>query len=288
MYLHHDDNKFLLDIVDEMKKVLLLVYWLAFLNLCKLYANSAEKKVKDMPKAFSVDGLKMLRINPGIFKMGSPKMPAQAEPYEGLRKVNITKAFFLSATEVSQAMWERHMIINPSRFQSPSLPVEGITWKEAMKFCDILNKKKEKWNIPEKLIFRLPSEAEWEYAARAGTNTTFFFGESSEQLMKYAWISDNSEGSTKPVGLLLPNDWGFLDIYGNVREWCLDGYGPRPNGELLNPVLALQNMDKVSRGGSWDSCDECCKTHKRMNYGENYQSSDIGFRLALGSAFSDM
>ena len=138
------------------------------------------------------------------------------------------------------------------------------------------------------MVFRLPSEAEWEYAARAGSKTTFFFGDNSEPLTQYGWISDNSENSTKPIGLLSPNQWGFLDIYGNVREWCLDGYGPRPSGKLNNPLIAWNNMDKVSRGGSWDSCEACCKTAKRMNYGENYQSSDIGFRLAIGYQFSEM
>lgn len=219
--------------------------------------------------------------------MGAPNMPPRAEPYEGLREVNIKKVFYLGETEISQAIWEIYMRVNPSRFQSPSLPVEGITWREAMDFCAILNKK-ENLEIPQGMVFRLPSEAEWEYAARAGSKTTFFFGEDSKHLTKYAWISDNSEGSTKPVGILAPNKWGFLDIYGNVREWCLDGYEPRPNGELINPLLGWENMDKVNRGGSWDSCDACCKTAKRMNYGKDYQSSDIGFRLAIGYQFPEM
>ena len=98
------------------------------------------------------------------------------------------------------------------------------------------------------MVFRLPSEAEMEYAARAGSQTTFFFGENANLLTQYAWISDNSEGSTKPIGLLLPNKWRFLDIYGNVREWCMDGYGPRPSGKPTNPMLAWKNMDKVNRG----------------------------------------
>ena len=167
------------------------------------------------------------------------------------------------------------MKVNPSRFQSPSLPVEGITWQEAMEFCNELNLKKDQFDLPNNMIFRLPSEAEWEYAARASSKTTFFFGEDSEKLTNYAWITDNSEGSSKSVGLLSPNKWGLLDIYGNVREWCLDGYGPRPSGTLIDPMLSWQNMDKVTRGGSWDSCEACCKTAKRMNYGKGYQLSLI-------------
>ena len=249
---------------------------------------NARQTDSEPPKSLDVEGMQMIRVNTGTFRMGAPGMPPQSEPYEGLRTVEMNKVFFLGKTEVTQALWNKHMKVNPSRFQSPSLPVEGITWQEAMDFCGKLNLGKEKLDLPKDMIFRLPSEAEWEYAARAGSKTTFFFGESSKQLTKYAWISDNSEGSTKPIGILSPNQWGFLDIYGNVREWCLDGYGPRPSGKLINPLLAWQNMDKVNRGGSWDSCDACCQTAKRMNYGENYQSSDIGFRLALGYPFSEM
>ena len=115
----------------------------------------------------------MLRVNSGKFTMGAPNLPSRAEPYEGLREVYIDKTFYLGETEVTQSFWEKYMHINPSRFQSPSLPVEGITWKEAMGFCSTLNESKEKWSLPKKMIFRLPSEAEWEYAARAGSNSTF-------------------------------------------------------------------------------------------------------------------
>ena len=105
--------------------------------------------------------------------MGTPNLPPRMQPYEGLREVNIAKDFYLGETEVTQSIWEKYIKINPSRFQSPSLPVEGITWKEAMAFCDALNQLKDKWELPEKMLFRLPSEAEWEYAARAGSKSTF-------------------------------------------------------------------------------------------------------------------
>lgn len=248
----------------------------------------AESPLKELPESTKIYGYKFLRVNPGNFTMGAPNMPPRAEPYEGLREVKMDKTFYLGETEVTQTLWEKYMKINPSRFQSPSLPVEGVTWKDAMEFCAKLNNIKDTLRIPERMIFRLPSEAEWEYAARAGSKTTFFFGEDSKPLTNFAWISENSEGSTKPVGLLQPNKWGFLDIYGNVREWCLDGYEPRPSKKLIDPLTGWRNMDKVNRGGSWDSCDACCETAKRMNYGENYQSSDIGFRLAIGYEFPEM
>ena len=269
---------------NSFKTILLLFFWGMGFTAWLI----AKKSVSPLPESIKFEGLKMIRVNPGSFTIGTAGMPPRAEPYEGLRKVTISKAFYLAETETTQAMWNRHMKINPSRFTSPSLPIEGITWQEAMEFCEKLNQIENIPLIPDGMVFRLPSEAEWEYAARAGSTTTFFFGDNSDFLTKYAWISDNAEGSTKSIGLLEPNKWGFLDIYGNVREWCLDGYGARPSGKLVDPMLGWKNMDKVNRGGSWDSCGACCETAKRMNYGENYQSSDIGFRLTIGYPFPQM
>ena len=261
---------------------------IVLIGIASIAIVTTLKAETGFPERLEIEGLKMIRVNPGTFVMGAPNLSPPAEPFEGLRTVKMDKVFYLGETEVSQALWSRHTKINPSRFQSPSLPVEGITWQEAIDFCKKLNIQKENFNLPEGMFFRLPSESEWEYAARAGSTTTFFFGENPSTLTQYAWISDNSDGSTKPIGLLRPNKWGFLDIYGNVREWCLDGYGPRPSGKLENPLISWKNMNKVNRGGSWDSCDACCETAKRMNYGENYQSSDIGFRLAIGYEFPEM
>ena len=140
----------------------LLVIFGAFLFLFK-YSN-AEKQVLGFPKNLKIDGYKLIRVNPGSFTMGAPKMPPRAEPFEGLREVQMDKVFYLGETEVTQSLWERYMKINPSRFQSPSLPVEGVTWKDSMNFCTNLNNIKNTLNIPEGMIFRLPSEAEWEYA----------------------------------------------------------------------------------------------------------------------------
>ena len=133
----------------------------------------AHSPLTELPKSLKIDGYKLIRVNPGSFTMGAPNMPPRAEPFEGLREVKMDKVFYLGETEVTQSLWERYMKINPSRFQSPSLPVEGVTWKDAMEFCAKLNKIKDTLDIPEGMIFRLPSEAEWEYAARAGSKSTF-------------------------------------------------------------------------------------------------------------------
>ena len=150
------------------------LYWLFLVLSLYLSQNlNAEQQVSEFPKSLKIDGYKLVRVNSGKFSMGAPDLPSRAESYEGLKEVCIDKTFYLGETEVTQSFWEKYMQINPSRFQSPSLPVEGITWKEAMGFCSTLNKSKEKWSLPNEMIFRLPSEAEWEFAARAGSNSTF-------------------------------------------------------------------------------------------------------------------
>ena len=135
----------------------LLVIFGAFLFLSQNL--NAEQQVSEFPKSLMVDGYKLLRVNSAKFTMGAPNLPSRAEPYEGLREVYIDKTFYLGETEVTQSFWEKYMQINPSRFQSPSLPVEGITWKEAMGFCSTLNESKEKWSLPNEMIFRLPKSS---------------------------------------------------------------------------------------------------------------------------------
>ncbi|MEC8044190.1 MAG: SUMF1/EgtB/PvdO family nonheme iron enzyme [Verrucomicrobiota bacterium] len=267
----------------------LISVWLfiPFIDYAELKASN--DKTKDLlPKEIRINKLLMLRLDPAEFSIGMANLQGKGEPFEGIRDVKISNPFYLGKTEVTQELWNSYMKENHSRFIGNSLPAEGMTWEEAMEFCRRLNLDRSKFSIPQGMIFRLPSEAEWEFAAGTGSNDPFFFGSKISLLTKYAWISSNVIETTKPVGKLSPNKWGFHDIYGNVREWCLDGYGPRPPRKLIDPLLHWTNMDKVTRGGSWVSCEVCCKTAKRMNYGENYQASDIGFRLALGFVFPEM
>jgi formylglycine-generating enzyme required for sulfatase activity len=241
------------------------------------------------PDRIEVIGIELIKVHPGEFTMGIKNLHPSIEPYDGPRKVEITKPFYLAANEVTQASWDQRMEENPSRFKGGERPVERVTWKQSMAFCQSLNNEIKNFkHIPKGMIFRLPSEAEWEFAARAGTQSIYFFGDKPDSITDYAWISENSGAQTQPVKGKKANSWGFHDLYGNVREWCLDGYGKRPEKKLIDPLLDWKNMDKANRGGSWDSCEDCCKTGRRSNFGKDYHSGDVGFRLALGFELKGM
>jgi formylglycine-generating enzyme required for sulfatase activity len=249
----------------------------------------ARESKKAMPDRIEVMEIELIKVNPVKFTMGIRDLHTSIEPYDGLRKVEITKPFYLAVNEITQASWNQKMDKNPSRFKDAKRPVEGVTWKQSMAFCQSLNDEiRKSGHIPKGMIFRLPSEAEWECAARAGTKSLYFFGDKPDSITDYAWISENSEAQTHAVKRKKANPWGFHDLYGNVREWCLDGYGKRPEQNLVDPLLEWRNMDKVNRGGSWDSCEDCCKTGRRSNFGKDYHSSDVGFRLALGFKLEGM
>lgn len=257
-----------------------------FLVLSSLLCISSckdETARPELPERIEILGIELIRVGPGTFAMGMSELDERVEPYEGVRSVDISQAYYLGVHEITQSVWEKVMGSNPSNFKGKVLPVENVTWKESMAFCEALNKKiKSSKTLPKGMRFRLPSEAEWEFAARAGTKSVYFFGDNSSSIADYAWISDNSRDGTRPVKKKKPNPWGFFDIYGNVREWCLDGYEVRPRTKLTDPLLGWKNMDKVNRGGSWDSCEDCCKTGRRSNFGKDYKSNDVGFRVALG------
>ena len=262
----------------KMKKILLLV-------LPLLAADSFGEQKEERDKLEIRDlGLRLLRVKAGETKIGNDDVADIVKPYLGVRKVKISKDFFIGETEVTQFAWSAIMKKNPSAFKGPKLPVEQVTWKEAVHFCvRLTDRERQAGRIPQGMVYRLPSEAEWEYATQAGSDDIFFFGSKPAPIKDYAWFNQNSESRTHPVGLKKGNPWGIKDVYGNVREWCLDGYSPRPKGPLTDPLFGFSNPDKVNRGGSYDSCAECCKTFNRTNYGPGYQSSDLGLRIVLGS-----
>ena len=246
-------------------------------------------KKADFPNRIEILGIELIKIPPGKFTAGIKNQHKSLEPYDGVRLVEITKPFYLSTHEVTQAVWKKVMKVNPSHFKGEDRPVENLTWKQCMSFCATLNANLKNFEkSPEGMIFRLPSEVEWEHGVRSGTEGIYFFGDDPADIFEYGWISDNSGGKTHPVMTKKPNSSGLFDVYGNVREWCLDGYEPRPRKKLTDPLLGWKNMDKVNRGGSWDSCDDCCKTGRRTNFGKDYKSSDLGFRLALGFELKGM
>ncbi len=227
--------------------------------------------------------LEMVLINPGSFTMGSPKGEAESSVNGWpLHEVTITKPFYMGKYEVTQAQWESVMGNNPSYFRrKPNNPVEKVRWRTCQRFI-------KKLNSLGQGTFRLPTEAEWEYACRAGTMTRFSFGDLLENADKYMWWEENNDPKgTKEVGLKLPNPWGLYDMHGNVQEWCEDRWqlpyerGPQidPKGPSSGSSFFFLWTNRVFRGGSFGSRPQDC----RSSYRSREQSIDfhysLGFRL---------
>jgi len=197
--------------------------------------------------------MKLVLIRPGKFMMGSPDSEQGRGSDEGPQhEVIITKPFYMGVTEVTQAQYEAVMGTNPSKFTGPTNPVDSVTWDEAVEFCRRLSEKTGK-------TVRLPTEAEWEYACRAGTRTRYSFGDAESVLGDYAWWGSNSGGKTHPVGQKKPNAWGLYDMHGNVYEWCADWFGSYASGVSTDPQGAASGGLRVLRGGAWLGDDHLSK-----------------------------
>ena len=251
-------------------------------------------------------GTKFVLIPPGEFEMGSTKEEVQRLLDESRREatkwaeklshwyvnhalvaeaprhhVKITKPFLLGMYEVTQAEYERVMGNNPSRFKGdPTLPVEMVDWDKAAEFCRKLNElPKEK---AARVVYRLPTEAEWEYACRAGTTTRYSFGDDAAGLSQYAWWMESCGGRTHPVGRLRPNAWGLFDMHGNVSEWCSDWhdasyYAKSPTDDPTGPATG---SIRVGRGGAWVHNAGYCRSAVRNLYEAGYRRYRLGFRVA--------
>jgi formylglycine-generating enzyme required for sulfatase activity len=187
--------------------------------------------------------LEMVLIPAGSFRMGSADGDEDEAP---AHKVTINRPFYLGKYEVTQAQWEAVMGSNPSGFKGETNPVENVSWDDVQEFIKRLNEKEGTTG------YRLPTEAEWEYAARAGTDTHYFFGNDEGELSKYAWYEDNSGEETHPAGQMQPNPWGLYDIYGNAWEWVEDWYeeGYYAESPGTDPKGQSSGSYRVLRGGS--------------------------------------
>jgi len=193
------------------------------------------------------------------------------------RVVTISKPFYLGKYEVTQKQWQAVMGItsNPSNFKERTNPVEQVSWDDAQVFIKKLNQK-EGGNK-----YRLPTEAEWEYAARAGSDTEWFFGKDPADLGDYAWFDKNSNKTTHPVGEKKPNPWGLYDIYGNVWEWVQDWAEDYKEGKVTDPTGPESGSYRVFRGGSWRNTDERCRSAERGQSLPGFREGNLGFRLAF-------
>lgn len=230
----------------------------------------------------------MVWIPPGSFVMGSPLSEAgRGTDEDPQTEVEITRGFWMGRCEVTQGEYLSVAGANPSNFQGDTnRPVEKVSWHEARAYCARLTERaRERGELPAGYVYRLPTEAEWEYAARAGTTTRFSYGEdpTDASLHEYAWFIGNSDSASQPVGRLKPNRWGLHDMHGNVWEWCLDLWaGSYPGGSLQDYTGPRQGWLRAARGGSWLYAPGFCRSANRDDYGPEIRCSDIGFRVVLG------
>ncbi|MCY2993137.1 MAG: formylglycine-generating enzyme family protein [Planctomycetota bacterium] len=179
---------------------------------------------------------------------------------------------------MTQAQYQKVVDTNPSDFKGESLPVEEVSWEDAVAFCKRLSDVAEERAAGR--TYRLPTEAEWEYACRAGSTSEFSFGDSEAELEKYAWYDKNSGNTTHPVGAKQANAWGLYDMHGNVAEWCADGYGPFAAWQVIDPSGPGLATNRVLRGGSWYNYGRCCRSAYRFRAVLGGRNVLNGFRVA--------
>ena len=232
----------------------------------------------------------MVFIPPNTFVLGSPSNELGRSSDESPQTlVTLSRGFWMAKFLVTQADYLAVMGSNPSDFSGDlSRPVETVSWLDATNYCAKLTQQDQAaGRIPPGSHYRLPTEAEWECAARAGTATRFYYGDdpAATNLINHAWYGAIGGATTHPVGLKLPNAWGLYDMEGNVCEWCQDWYGPYPGGTETDPQGPDSNPGglKVIRGGAWDSFDSDCRSARRMTKGASPFLTDdiIGFRVVL-------
>ena len=217
---------------------------------------------------------RLVFIHGGTFQMGSPEGVGYAR--ERPRHEVSLSPFWMASTPVTQGQYEAVMGRNPSQFtESPEHPVETVSWEEAVAYCDALS---EREGLPPEAGYRLPTEAEWEYACRGGTQTRWWCGDDESELGSVAWYGKNSEDQTHPVGLKRPNAWGLYDMHGNVWEWVGDWFGDYPSEPQADPCGPPRGDDRVIRGGSyWYDADWLRSAVRYRRWLPD--DRDVGFRV---------
>jgi formylglycine-generating enzyme required for sulfatase activity/serine/threonine protein kinase len=276
-------------------------------------SNTWTPPANPEPSVTNGAGMKLVWIKPGTFLMGSPPTDRVRDKDEQLHTVRLTRGFYLGTFEVTQEQYVRVIGSSPSQFPDPSvpkggggdrsmlpaggvikdsgpprLPVDSVTWDQAAKFCEVLS------NLDaEKVagrVYRLPTEAEWEYACRADTRTVYSFGDDYRDLRIYAWYTEISQGKSHPVGTKKPNPWGLFDMHGNLMEWCADWYDPNyyANGPAEDPKGPnTPTKHRVLRGGAWNHdttmtrySSTWLRCAHRLQAEPNARAWNIGFRVA--------
>ena len=281
---------------ERLKKAQLPAYLLALFEVPKeskdKYGNSIRKgadRKTGMPMEIrhKQTGMHFVFIPAGEFLMGSPDnekdRDASREGTGTQHKVRLTKPFYLGKYEVTQAEWKAVMASNPSKFPDDRNPVEQVSWEDCQAFLKKLQS--EIRNPKSEFSFALPTEAQWEYACRAGAQTRFCFGDDLDykELPDYAWFNANSGSKTHPVGEKKPDAWGLYDTSGNVWEWCEDWYGAYPASEVKDPSGPTSGGHRVLRGGSWCYDGHYCRSASRIIRAPHCDYSLVGCRASLRS-----
>ena len=222
--------------------------------------------------------LEMVKVEAGSFEMSAKD--GENSKYEVPHRVTLTKDFYIGKTEVTQAQWKAVMGNNPSSFKGDDLPVEEVSWNDAMEFCAKLYRMGK---APSGWKFTLPTETQWEYAARGGNRSRGYKYSGNDYIGGVAWYYDNSGDKTHPVAGKKANELGLYDMSGNVYEWCLDDY--QCDSSMAKPEFDRGNdrggSYRVYRGGCWFSIAGSCRSAGRFSFDPGFRDCFLGFRLAL-------
>ena len=245
-------------------------------NTLQADPNAPKGKTIDMGNGVIME---FVLIPAGQFDMGSPSTERDRDNDEGpVHHVTISKPFYMGKYEVTQRQYYIVAKSKPSEFKQDDGPVETVSWGQADSFCKKLGKIRGE-------SFRLPTEAEWEYACRAGSQSRFYFGDDPAYSMieQYAWCSKNSDSETHPVGQKKPNSFGLYDMHGNVWEWCSDYYAADyyHDSVSIDPIGALYGKSRVIRGGGWFRSARYCRSANRSGLEPVYVRDHLGFRVVM-------
>ena len=232
-------------------------------------SNTISISVKD---GVSID---MVKVEAGTFMMGATSEMKNPDIDEKpVHQVTLTNDYYMGKYEVTQALWEAVMGSNPSKYKGDNLPVESVSWNDCQEFISRLNSLTGR-------KFRLPTEAEWEYAARGGKKSRSYQYSGSSNISDVAWYDENCGSTTRAVGTKRPNELGIYDMSGNVWEWCHDWYSSYSSLSQMNPIGAISGACRVRRGGSWDNSVWYSRSSSRSYDTSDYSRINLGLRLAL-------
>ncbi len=243
-----------------------------------LKESKGEGSKAGATKTVTVKGVpfELVYVAPGTFAMGSDDSDAYFFE-KPVHEVTLTKGYWIGKTEVTQRQWEAVMGGNPSKWKGKDLPVETVSWNDCQEFIEKLN------GLQGDVKFALPTEAQWEFAARGGTKSKGYKYSGSNSIGEVAWYDGNSDRETHPVGTKKSNELGIHDMSGNVWEWCQVWYGNYPSGAVTDPVGAGSGDFRVFRGGSWYFTARFCRSALRDWYSPGRRYFNIGFRLAASA-----